>query len=389
MTKQRPPPAGDALARVVLDRCLSVRRGESITIETWTHALPWALPFVAEARRIGAEPALVVEDEETFFRSLAARGGGTAAQAPVAPAGSSDVYVYFGGPEDFPRLFGLPSQDLESVVVRHGPGWWRAARRAGLRAARLAISAATPTAAARYGVDLESWQREILAGSRVTPDRLARRGARWVRRLTRAKTVRIRHANGTDLSVRLRQGPMILEDGRVDRTDLAAGRFWTQIPTGLVAVPLRDGFAEGTWEANRPVYDRLADPPVALGPRFEVFEGRLQQVSFDRGGEPFASAYASGGAGRDLPGGLIFGLNPAILHAPELEEIALGSVSLLLGNNRAVGGRNRSRFSYLTTLSDASVDLDGVPWLVEGAETAPRRPASSRARRAVRRSPRG
>jgi hypothetical protein len=389
MRKQRPQPTGDVLARVVLDRYLLVRRGESVTIEAWTHALPWALPFVAEARRLGAEPALVVEDEETFFRSLGARGRRTAAQAPVAPAGSSDVYVYFGGPEDFPRLFGLPSKDLEAVVARHGPGWWQAARRAGLRAARLAISAATPTAAARYGVNLESWQRDILAGSRVTPVRLARRGARWVRRLSQATTVRIRHANGTDLSVRLSPGSKILEDGRVDRADLEAGRFWTQIPTGLVAAPLREGFAEGTWEANRPVYDRLADPPVALGPRFEVSEGRLQQVSFDRGGEPFASAYAAGGAGRDLPSGLSFGLNPAILHAPELEEISLGSVSLLLGNNRAIGGRNRSRFSYLTTLSDATVHLDGVPWLVGGVETAPRRAAAARADRPVPRASHG
>jgi len=384
MSEPKTPSAADALARLALDRYLAVRRGESVTIETWTHALPWALPFVVEARRLGADPALFVEDEETFFRSLAEPGSGRPGRAPAAPAASSDVYVYFGGPEEFPRLFGLPSRELDAVMTRHGPEWWRAARRSGLRAARMAIPSATPTAARRYGVDLEAWQREILEASRVTPDRLGARGRRWRRRMSRARTARIRHPNGTDLSVGVLPRRAVVEDGRVDRVDLRAGRFWTQIPTGLVAVPLRTGTAEGTWEANRPVYDRLADPPVALGARFDLSKGRLRQFAFDRGGEPFAAAYAAGGPGRDVAGAITIGLNPRIDHAPELAEIALGSVSLVLGDNRALGGRNRARFTYLSTLAGASVELDGVPWLSEGVDVVSqrerRRPPGTRGR---------
>ncbi|MGA8604549.1 MAG: hypothetical protein WB788_05745, partial [Thermoplasmata archaeon] len=133
-TRSRPE---DRLAQVVLDQCLAVRRGETLTVETWDHALPWARAFVLEARRRGCEPTLVVEDEAAFFRSLAQSGSRTVPSAPAAIAEASDAYVYFPGPEHFPRLLGLSAEELDAVLGRHGAGWWRAARRAGLRAARI------------------------------------------------------------------------------------------------------------------------------------------------------------------------------------------------------------------------------------------------------------
>jgi leucyl aminopeptidase (aminopeptidase T) len=357
----------DRLARVVLDQCLGVRRGETVTVETWNHTLPWARAFVLEARRRGGEPTLVVEDEEAFFRSLAQSGSGSVPGAPAAFAEASDAYVYFPGPEQFPRLLGLSAEELEAVVGRHGPAWWRAARHAGLRAARIAVAAATPTAAARFGVDRDAWERELMQGSLVSPDRLARSAGRLVRRLHRAHQVRLRHPNGTDLTVELLRTPPVVEDGRVDRADRRAGRLWTQIPTGVVAVPLAPGIAEGIWESNRETYDRFSDPPVALGARLTFHRGRLTEYSFEQGGAAFARAYARGGRGRESPGALTFGVNPAIFRAPEVGEVAAGTVGLLLGGNRSLGGRNPSRFAYLTTLGGANVDLDGEPFLVEGA----------------------
>jgi hypothetical protein len=352
----------DALARVVLGRCLGLRPGEVVTIETWSHALAWARAFVPEARRLGAEPALVLEDEEAFFRSLTIPGSRAVPGAPPALAERSDAYVYFPGPEAFPRLFGLPARDLETTMVRHGPAWRRAARRVGLRAARMAISAVTPIAAARYGVDFDPWQRDVLRASLVPPERLSAAADPIVRRLTHARRARIRHADGTDLSVRLRPDAWVVEDGRVDATDRREGRLWTQIPTGLVAVPLTEGFANGIWESNRPAYDRFGDPPVAESGRFVLAGGRLREFAFDRGGGIFAGPYAQAGRGRDVAAGLTFGLNPAIGRAPELQEIRAGSVGLLLGDNRSIGGRHRSRFSFLSVLSEPDVELDGKLW---------------------------
>jgi leucyl aminopeptidase (aminopeptidase T) len=356
----------DALARVVLDRCLGIRPGESVTIESWSHALPWARALVLECRRRDAEPTLVVEDEEAFFRTLLLPDVRAVPRAPATLAMNSDAYVYLGGPEHFPRLLGLAPADLETVLGRHDPGWWRAARRVGLRAARLAIADVTDVAAARFGVDAVTWRREVLRASLVDPERLARAAHRLTRRLARARRLRVTHPNGTDLTVELERGRGRVEDGRVDRADRRTGRIWTDVPTGLVAVPLDESGTEGSWEANRPVYDRFADPSVALGAQFSFRGGRVSEWSFDRGGEPFAAAYARAGRGREVPGALTFGVNPALSKAPELGEIAAGSVGLLLGDNRAAGGHRRARFAYLTTLTEATVEIDGRPWLSDG-----------------------
>jgi leucyl aminopeptidase (aminopeptidase T) len=352
---------------MVLGRCLAVRPGEAVTIETWDHALPWARAFVLEARRRGCEPTLVVEDEEAFFGSLAPSGVRRIPSAPASLAEGTDAYVYFPGPEQFPRLLGLPNDELEAVVDRHGPAWWRAARRSGLRAARVTVASATGTAAARFGVDREAWERELLRASLVPPDQLARAAARLVHRLRHAREARVCHANGSDLTVALGRAHPVVEDGRVDRADRREGRLWTQIPTGVVAVPLAPGVAEGVWESNRAMYDRYSDPPVAFGARFTFRRGRLREYSFDRGGAAFARAYARGGRGRELPGALTFGVNPATSQAPEVGEVAQGTVGLLLGGNRSLGGRNGSRLAYLTMLAEASVELDGKPFLDGGA----------------------
>ena len=380
LPRKAPARPEEALARVVLRGYLGVRPGEAVTIEAWSHALAWARPFVVEARRRGAEPSLVLEDEEAFFRSLALLPSREASRKiPMAPAyvaEGTDVYVYFPGPEAFPRLLGLPEPDLESTLARHGPGWWRAARRSGLRAARLAISIATPAAAERYRYDLAKWQREIVRASLVPPDHLVRTATALVRRLGRARRLRIRHYNGTDLEVGLVPHTFVVEDGKIDRGDLRSGRVWTQVPTGLLAVPVAEGIGVGRWESNRPVYDRFADPPRSHGIRFEFARGRLGDYSFERGGEAFAAAFDRGGRGREVLGAVSFGLNHGIDLAPELAELAWGTVGLWLGDNRWAGGRNRSRFRYVTTLGGADLFLDGRTWWVGGRPLT--RPASRR-----------
>ena len=350
----------DRLARFVLDRVLSLRPGDHVTVETWSHALPWARSLVVEARRRRADPTLVVEDEEAFFRSLSLPSARRLPAPSAALADSSDAYVYLAGPEAFQRLFGLAATELESVLARHDMAWARAARRARLRAVRLLIAGATPAAAARYGVEPATWRRDLVRASLVPPEQLARAADRLRRRLARARRLRIRHPNGTDISVELEPNRAVVEIGQAARTHRPAGRIWTQLPTGVAAVPLVAGFAEGVWEANRPSYDRFANPPVSEGARFVFARGRLREYSLDRGGRAFAATYARGGRGRDVPGALTFGLNPAIGRVPEVEELAVDAIGLALGGNRAVGGRNRSRFSYLSVLRGAEVEVEGT-----------------------------
>ncbi len=361
-----PAHAEELLARSVLGPALGVRRGELVTIETWGHALPWALALVHEARRRGAEPVLVLEEEETFFRSLRLPRNRFVPRSSPALLVGSDVYVYLPGPEAFPRLYGLRERDRDTTVARHGPSWWLAAQRHGVRVARLAIAMTTDTAAAHFGVDPEAWQRQVWRASLYSPGQLHRKGIRLARRLARARTVRVRHPNGTDFFAEIDPRGIAIDDGRVGPADPRAARLGTSIPSGTVALPLRAGTAEGTWESNRRTYRRFLEPPTTAGARWTFHRGQLTDYSFDLGGATFAAQYDRAGPGRDRPGVLTFGLNPAIGWAPELEAIDARTISLGLGDGRRRPGRPGRSFWFSSPLAGAEVELDGARAWIDG-----------------------
>ncbi|MGI0155675.1 MAG: hypothetical protein ACREDE_06030, partial [Thermoplasmata archaeon] len=314
MRRRRPLRAEDALARAVLEQTLRVRRGESVAIEAWSHSLPWARALVVEARRRGARPTLIVEDESAFFRSLELLGGATWSGPVDGKAEGADARIYLDGPEAFPRLLGLPAADLDAWQTRRERPAARSPRSRPARTVRLAIADATATAAARYGVDPIGWQNELLRASLVDPRSLEAQGRRFTRAVAGAHRVRVRHSNGTDLSFELSARPPILDVGRPRAT---APHRAARLPSGILLLAVREGSAEGTWEANRPSYDRFAVPPVAVGGRFEFRRGRLDEFAFDRGGGPFAAAYARAGRARERPAAMSLGLNPSISGAPE------------------------------------------------------------------------
>ncbi|HTP54615.1 MAG TPA: hypothetical protein VML94_06640 [Thermoplasmata archaeon] len=353
-------------ARTVLASYLGLRAGETATIESWSHALPWARTLVAEVRRIGAEALLVVEDEEAFFRTVADLPRSAMPVSPAALAAIGDVHVYLGGPEALARLRGVGPEEVRALVARHDAAWRESARRARTRFARLAIADATPAAAERFGADLGSWAEELLRAGSVAPTRLAALGRSRSRPLARARRLRVRHANGTDLAVEVVPGHLRIEDGTSARRPPA---FATEVPTGRIALLPRPGTAVGRWESNRPLYDRFSDCPVQLGGVFRFVGGRMREFSFDRGGEAFASAYGAGGRGRDLLGAIYLGLNPAIRRAPEVGDLATGAVSLVVGDAPDARRGRGSAFSRTVTLTGAEIELDGRPWPVGGRGT--------------------
>lgn len=378
-----------AVARTALGPYLALRSGEAVSIEAWSPAIDWARAFVLESRRFGAEPVLAIEDEEGFFGSLAE--GAAVPRASVALARLGGVHVYLGGPEAFPRLFGLRPGDFAATLDRHGGPWRAAARASGLRAVRMSVAGITSTAAARFGVNLDAWRAEAVRASLVPPRRLAAQAARLLRRLARARRLTVSHPNGTRLSVELRPGRWTEEAGRPARDAHRVDPTWTSLPAGRLAVSVASGSAAGVWEANRPVYDRFGPVAVGVGARFGFREGRMREYSLDRGGEALLPALRKRRQRRDLVESVSFGLNPRVARAPELGELELGTVGLRLRGEEISADRSGLERSITSLLHGATVELDGRPWLAEGhlipSRASVRRTASVRSRGAKAGSP--
>lgn len=351
--------AADQLARQVLTTRLNVRPGENVTIETYPTALPWAIGFVRQARQMGARPLLHYEDEGAYWDAV--KGGtlellGTPGSHEWAALEKTDVYVYFWGPEDFGRLDSLDESTREKLTAFNSK-WYRVAHRVGLRGVRMGIARVTEANARLWGVPIDAWKREVLGASMLDPREFVPDSRKLRRVLERGHSARIRHPNGTDLTLALVGREAIAALGWVTNASKRNpfGSMAT-VPDGSVYVAVDESSAEGTLVSNR--MSGLFGEPVRGG-RWTFREGRLVGQSYEHGARAVRTAYDHGGNGRDRPAMLEVGLDPTIKIAPNLEENERGAVSVGVGRSVGFGGRTRSDFIAHLTVGGAELSIDG------------------------------
>jgi leucyl aminopeptidase (aminopeptidase T) len=355
------PATRTKLARSVLEQNLHVRRGEHVTIEAWTHTLPWAAAFAREARRLGAIPLVTYDDDDAYWAAVDDGQDALLGKSGAHEAGAlakTDVFIHMWGPTDRRRFSALPETRLDKLFAWN-PGWYAAADKAGLRGARLDIGRIYPATAKAYGVDLRTWGDQVVRGTMVAPEALARTAAPIVKALKRGKKVRIRDDHGTDLTLGLAHRPVQAFTGHLQPG--GGPRRLVSLPSGYLRAALDETVAEGTIVANRPNY---TDPPAktkALGGVLRFRHGKLTSAHFDSGGEGFAQGYKAGGKGRDRPGLIGFGLNPALRDTPPDEDAELGAVLVGVGGNRGLGGKNTSPFFGWVVNAGATIEVDGHP----------------------------
>jgi leucyl aminopeptidase (aminopeptidase T) len=347
------------VAQSLLARNLALKKGERLIVEGWNHTLPWAVSIAREARRMGAQPLILYEDEPAYWDAVD-DGGAKVIGAPAAHESAAvlktDVYVHMWGPGDRVRLGQLPDATREKLFA-FNPGWYVTARKAGLRGARLELGRPYPTLAKAYDIDEARWGEQIVAATLVDPKSLRRAATPIAAALQKGKEVRIRHSNGTDLTLGLAHRKPTVWDATVPpRAQRGAFNMIQTIPNGAVRVALKETVADGTMIANRTNY---YDDVAATGGTFRFKDGRLTEATFEHGGDRFDREFAKGGKGRDQPGWIGIGLNPALKNTPPIEDIERGAITVSVGGNRGFGGVNKSPFFGWVVTAGASVEVDG------------------------------
>jgi len=351
----------DLLAHRVLAENLKLRKGESILIESWTQSLPYARAFVREARRLGAIPTVLYEDDEAFWDAVAAGRFGSWKSLSDAERGAlehADAYVYFWGPGDRARVERLPEAAREKMTA-YNDEWYRVAGRAGLRGVRMNLGLASDERAKQFGYDGPGYRARMVRAGAVRSADLLRKGRHVARALESGKELRIRHSNGTDVTLRLGRVHARVDTGIVD----AAARkrpfgMMANNPTGQVLAAIDGGHAEGTVVSNRAVFlgDDLYDRV-----RWTFADGHLTGYSIGVGRSAFEKAYAKAPKGKDELGVVSIGLNPegkALFPTEDCEE---GAALLGVGNNAFLGGKLRVPFQGYAMVGDATIEVDGEP----------------------------
>ncbi|HTT14559.1 MAG TPA: hypothetical protein VMG81_02105 [Thermoplasmata archaeon] len=352
-----------AVARALLGPALSVRRDEEVLVVSWNHTLAWASACVAEARRRGARPTLLLEDEAAFWRSLdlapiASRWSGLSRSVRAA-IGRSDVVVYFPGPADRPRLHALPAHQATPFLGRDDD-WLRGVTAAHARGVRCLLGYASDAQADRWHVPGAMWRSQLIRGiADVDYGALAKDARRAARLLAGGRELRLTSGNGTDVTLRLKRRRPWVDDGIVDAEDRRLRRAFSSAPAGAVVVAVDERSAAGTAIANRPSFLSVGR---VEGGQWEIEHGRLRNYWYTDGGDAFEAEFARAPRGRDTVALFALGLNPALPPGvPQAEDQEAGTVTLAIGGNSLYGGTNRCRYLSWLTVGEATVAVDGVP----------------------------
>ncbi|MCI4349483.1 MAG: hypothetical protein L3J93_04635 [Thermoplasmata archaeon] len=316
-----------------------------------------------EARRLGARPLLLLEDEASYWAAVERMPAALRASRPGehewAAIAKADALLYFPGPANRSKMHALPGA-LQRTILEHNPEWLRRMRSARVRAARSVLGYASESQAAFWNTPLDEWRRALERGT-VHADlkAIAATALRIASRLKRGRLLRITASNGTDVTLRLRRRQPVVDDGVVTPSDVNSGRNLTVSPPGTVVVAIDEKGAAGTAVANRPSF--LTDGR-SEGGEWEMTGGRLLQSRYTAGQAEFDRSFQEAPAGRNVVSIFALGLNPALgPGVPQVEDQESGAVTLGLGGNDAYGGANRCPFVSWIVIGDASVALDGKP----------------------------
>jgi leucyl aminopeptidase (aminopeptidase T) len=355
---------GALMARNVLRGTLRLRKGESVTIESWTDCLPWAAAFALEARKIGAHPLILYEDEPGYWEAVRSnpRSVGAAGAPEWAALAKSDAYVFFFGPADVPRFRAL-SDKVRSSATAYNPQWYERAAKAKIRGARLNLGQVSEPSARAAQVPLDVWREELIEGALQDPVRLQKEAERLARRLKAGRNVVITHPNGTQLQLRLRGREPVPGGGVVTPELIRRGWNILTVPAGYVSVAVDEKFAEGTLASTTPT--PVIEAP-ATGANWTFKGGKLVNFSYDSGGDAIKKEYRKAPAGKDRPGVLTIGLNPALDVSPTLQDQARGTITLGVGANGFFGGSTKIPFAMWSCLRGGTLTLDGSTLVRDG-----------------------
>jgi leucyl aminopeptidase (aminopeptidase T) len=214
------------------------------------------------------------------------------------------------------------------------------------------------------GLDSATYATLWWEAAAANVESMAERGATIHRRLEQAKQVRVKTADGTDLTFTPSKHPVHVDVAAMSRV-AAQGQPWARrqasFPLGVLTVIPVEATANGPVRAAADQCDR----PVSR----EAFEVRAGRPVGIRAASD--EACVQGGLGKaGAMGFLSIGLNPAMKPALSpngnfFPEQSLGLVSLGFGDNARFGGTNTAP-RWVVPLTRATVLVDDVAVIRDG-----------------------
>jgi leucyl aminopeptidase (aminopeptidase T) len=316
------------VARKVLRESLSVKKGETLTVECWNNGLQFARYVTMEARRLGVIPVTIFEDEDAYIqgvREAPADIVGQLGKQEFDLISGTDAYVFIPGPV-LGSLSHKLTRDQTQKSIAYNQAWYEAAAKAKLRGARLTFGYIGEESDKVLGKSVQTVVTHQLRAALADYKPIAERAKQVSAQLGKGSSISIT-TPGSHLDLEA-NGALEVSDGVVDADDVASENNICQIPPGFVFSEVVPESVTGTFTCT----PTLTGFGMIDGATFVFEEGQLMEVK-STGSRAKLDALEKAAKNRGATS-ISIGLNPLLKYGFGQNSSVSGVVGLrVLGVN--------------------------------------------------------
>ncbi|MCL4355110.1 MAG: aminopeptidase [Nitrososphaerota archaeon] len=311
------------VAKKVLAETLQVKKGESVTVETWDNGVPFARRAVAEARAMGCTAVTIYEDEAAYVegvRRAPADVVGSMGRNEYGILSGTDAYIFIPGQAIGPYSKTLKPEE-KAQSTRYNSSWYEAAEKSGLRGARLSFGYVGEDTARLLGKKIHEVVRAQLKAALVDLRRISSSAERVSPLLADGASAELTSGKAT-LTFTLK-GDFGIEDGVVDESDKKAGNNMTYMPPGFVSKEIDPGSANGSVILTDTLTEHGVIPRITL----EFKNGKVESWESSSRAMVKRMFESVSPDQRELKL-LLIGLNPEMPYGMGQDRFVRGSITL-------------------------------------------------------------
>lgn len=359
----------EELAKIVARDSLRLNQRDVVTITTWDHTIDVANAMAVECFKQGADAFISLWTDEYFYgflRELSVESLSIPSKICKAFNEAETATINMFGPKN--------PEGLTKIPPSKNNAWGESERKAHyprniqkkIRNVTLPLALLTPERAKVYDLNLEKWKSAVNKALTMDLKKIAKTGRAVAAILEKAHSVRLKAPNGTNLTFELAKRPVHVDDGIIDRKDIANKSLDAQLPAGTVLTTIPETSANGKVAFDQTLQQMGLN---ISGIQWRFKDGKLLSMKARKNLEPMMKLFERAKGDKDRIAFLQIGLNPKAEYGFFANHIVEGAVTLGIGDNEYIGGKNDATFGMAATLGKATLDIDGRTVIKNGRLT--------------------
>jgi leucyl aminopeptidase (aminopeptidase T) len=351
---------------MVVKDALSINSSDVVTITTWDHTIDVANAFAIECFRQGADAIIILWTDQYYYgllRELSEASLGEHSKICEMFTETETATINMFGPKNPEGLKLLSPSKINAWGEGERKSHYPRNIERGIRNVSLPLALLTPERAKVYGFKFESWKRAMNNALAMDLKKIAKKGREVATILEKAREIHLTAGNGTDLTFELNRRPVHIDDGIIDKEDLAKKSLDAQLPAGSVLTTIVESSGNGKVSFDRPLQSMGLN---VTGIEWRFKDGKLTAMKAKKNLEPISRQFEKASGDKDRISFLQIGLNPKAEYGYLMDHIVEGAVQIGVGDNEYIGGKNSSSFGMVATMGKATLDIDGRTIIKKG-----------------------